>query len=111
MLPFLEAPADSERERLVGKSPETLSDTYTVPATLPPFLSQQALDYYVGEFTRTGIQPANNWCRHRQKLGEHVIPRWGDCPAARTFFDRRPRPVDQANFRDRPALSIPGPMR
>jgi hypothetical protein len=32
----------------------------TVPDTLPPFLSQQALDYYVAEFTRTGIQSANN---------------------------------------------------
>ena len=45
----------------VWKSPETFSQTYTVPDTLPPYLSQQALDYYVGEFTRTGIQPANNW--------------------------------------------------
>ena len=47
--------------RWAWKLPETFSDTYTVPATLPPYLSQQALDYYVGEFTRTGIQPANNW--------------------------------------------------
>jgi pimeloyl-ACP methyl ester carboxylesterase len=46
--------------RWAWKSPETFSDTYTVPATLPPHLSQQALDYYVGEFTRTGIGPANN---------------------------------------------------
>lgn len=53
-------PADKQW-RWVWKSPETFSETYTVPATLPPFLSQQALDYYVGEFTRTGIQPANNW--------------------------------------------------
>ena len=47
--------------RWAWKSPETVSDTVTVPETLPPYLSQQALDYYVGEFTRTGIQPANNW--------------------------------------------------
>jgi pimeloyl-ACP methyl ester carboxylesterase len=47
--------------RWAWKSPETFSDTYTVPETLPPFLSQRALDYYVGEFTRTGIQPSNNW--------------------------------------------------
>lgn len=46
--------------RWAWKSPETLSDTLTVPAKLPPHLSQQALDYYVGEYTRTGIQPANN---------------------------------------------------
>ena len=47
--------------RWAWKSTERLSDTYTVPTTLPPYLSQQALDYYVSEFTRTGIQPANNW--------------------------------------------------
>ena len=47
--------------RSAWKSPETFSETYTVPATLPPHLSQQALDYYVSQFTRTGIQPANNW--------------------------------------------------
>lgn len=47
--------------RWAWKPPETFSDTYTVPAKLPPYLSQQALDYYVSEFTRTGIQPANNW--------------------------------------------------
>lgn len=47
--------------RSIWKSPETLSDTYTLPESLPPHLSQQAFDYYVGEFTRTGIQPANNW--------------------------------------------------
>ncbi len=47
--------------RWVWKSPETFSETYTVPTTLPSFLSQQALDYYVAEYTRTGIQPANKW--------------------------------------------------
>jgi pimeloyl-ACP methyl ester carboxylesterase len=47
--------------RWAWKSPDTLSDTYTVPASLPPHLSQQALDYYVAEYMRTGIQPSNNW--------------------------------------------------
>lgn len=53
-------PADKQW-RWVWKSPEPFSETYCVPATLPPHLSQQALDYYVAEFMRTGIQPANNW--------------------------------------------------
>jgi pimeloyl-ACP methyl ester carboxylesterase len=47
--------------RWAWKPSESFSDTYTVPATLPSHLSQQALDYYVSEFTRTGMQPANNW--------------------------------------------------
>lgn len=45
--------------RWAWKSPETLSETLTVPASLPPHLSQEAFDYYVGEYTRTGIAPAN----------------------------------------------------
>jgi pimeloyl-ACP methyl ester carboxylesterase len=49
-------PADKQW-RWAWKSPETFSDTYIVPETLPPHLSQQALDYYVGEFTRTGSSP------------------------------------------------------
>ena len=47
--------------RWAWKDPETFSDTYTVPTTLPPHLSEKALDYYVSQFTRTGIKPANNW--------------------------------------------------
>lgn len=66
-----DCPVD-QQWRPVWKSPETLSETYTVPATLPPFLSQQALDYYVGEFTRTGIQPANNWYAAIDKGWEHT---------------------------------------
>lgn len=52
---------DGDQWRWAWKSPESFSDTYTVPETLPPHLSEEAFDYYVGEFTRTGIQPANNW--------------------------------------------------
>jgi hypothetical protein len=50
----------------------SLSGTYTVPATLPPFFSHQALDYYVGEYTRTGIQPAKNWCAAIDKGWENT---------------------------------------
>lgn len=58
--------------RSIWKSPETFSQTYTVPETLPPHLSQKALDYYVGEFTRTGIQPANNWYAALDKSWENT---------------------------------------
>ena len=46
--------------RWAWKSPETFSDAYPVSPPLPPYLSHRALDYYVAEFTRTDIQPANN---------------------------------------------------
>lgn len=64
-------PAD-QQWRWAWKSPETFSDTYTVPAALPPHLSEQALDYYVGEFTRTGIQAANNWYAAVDEGWEHT---------------------------------------
>jgi pimeloyl-ACP methyl ester carboxylesterase len=54
------APAD-EQMRWAWKSSDSFSGIYTVPDTLPPHLSVQALNYYVGEFARTGIRPANNW--------------------------------------------------
>lgn len=58
--------------RWAWKSPETFSETYTVPMTLPPHLSQQALDYYVSEFTRTDIRPANNWYAAIDKSWENT---------------------------------------
>jgi pimeloyl-ACP methyl ester carboxylesterase len=61
-----------EQWRWAWKSPETLSQTYAVPAALPPHLSQQALDYYVGEFTRTGIRPANNWYAAIERTWENT---------------------------------------
>lgn len=61
-----------ERWRWAWKPPETMSDTYTVPRALPPHLSQQALDYYVSEFTRNGIQGPNNWYAAIDKSWENT---------------------------------------
>ena len=58
--------------RWAWKSTETFADTYTIPERLPPHLSEQALDYYVHEFTRTGIQPANNWYAAIEKGWEYT---------------------------------------
>jgi pimeloyl-ACP methyl ester carboxylesterase len=51
---------DEQWRALWHKDTERFEDTYTVPQTLPPFLSQQAMDYVVSEFTRRGIQGALN---------------------------------------------------
>ena len=103
-----------------------MSDTYTVPATLPPHLSQQALDYYVAEFTRTGIQPANNlyaaldtgW-EHMSFLDGAVVQQpalflTGDRdPSIKPLFgiDRQGPALKslQTNFRDmREIITMPG---
>ena len=105
---------------------ETFSDTYTVPETLPPHLSQQALDYYVAEFTRTGIQPANNWYAatdtgwaHTSFLDGATVRQpslflTGECdPSARPVFgiDRQNAAFKslRTNFRDlRDIIVMPG---
>jgi pimeloyl-ACP methyl ester carboxylesterase len=112
--------------RWAWKAPETFADTYTVPATLPPHLSPQALDYYVAEFTRTGIQPANNWYVAVDKGWEYTSFLDGAIVQQPTLFvtgDRDPstRPlfgIDrqgpalralQTNFRDmRDIIMMPG---
>lgn len=112
--------------RSVWKSPETFSDTYTVPETLPPHLSQQALDYYTGEFTRSGIHGANSWYAAIDKGWENTSFLDGATVAQPALFltgDRDPslRPVLgidrqgaavaslKRNFRDmRDIITMPG---
>jgi pimeloyl-ACP methyl ester carboxylesterase len=54
--------SEDEKFRWVLPPGEKFSDTiFRVPKKLPPFLSQQALDYYVENFKRTGIKPALNY--------------------------------------------------
>ncbi|WP_197521270.1 alpha/beta fold hydrolase [Mycobacterium sp. E787] len=52
---------DDEQWRSMWTKDEKFFDTFTVPQTLPSYLSRQALDYYVNEFSRNGIGPANKW--------------------------------------------------
>jgi pimeloyl-ACP methyl ester carboxylesterase len=53
--------SEKEKWRWVWPPSEKFSSTWTVPTKLPPFLSQQALDYYVEDFERTGIKPSLNY--------------------------------------------------
>jgi pimeloyl-ACP methyl ester carboxylesterase len=51
----------AERWRWVWHEDESYWDTFTVPKTRPAFQSQQALDYYVSEYARAGIQAPITW--------------------------------------------------
>lgn len=53
--------SDDELWRWVWHKDETFSDTYVVPETLPAYMSQQALDYYVSEYERAGIKAPITW--------------------------------------------------
>src|SRR5262249_49629160 len=44
------------------------------PATLPPWLTEAAVDFYVGEFTRTGFRGGLNWYRNIDRSWELFAP-------------------------------------
>ena len=44
------------------------------PASLPPWLSETDLDFYVGEFTRTGFRGGLNWYRNIDRNWELLGP-------------------------------------
>ena len=120
-----DCPADKQW-RWAWKPPETLSETYTVPATLPPYLSQEALNYYVSQFTRTGIKPSNSWYAAIDKSWENTSFLTGAVvhqpalyiggerdPSSRTLFgiDRQgaARKSLESNFSDmRNVITLPG---
>ena len=47
------------------------------PASLPPWLSETDLDFYVGEFTRTGFRGGLNWYRNIDRNWELLAPLGG----------------------------------
>lgn len=44
------------------------------PATLPPWLTESDLDFYVGEFSRTGFRGGLNWYRNIDRNWELLAP-------------------------------------
>jgi pimeloyl-ACP methyl ester carboxylesterase len=67
--------ADDERG-FIARLPE--------PKALPPWLSQEELDHYVAEFTRTGFTGGLNWYRNLDR-NWHLSEGWADahvtCPS------------------------------
>jgi pimeloyl-ACP methyl ester carboxylesterase len=60
----------ADRWRLFVEKSETILDTATLPKRFPPWLSQEAQDYYVSEYTRTGFTGTLNQYRCRDKNWE-----------------------------------------
>ena len=60
----------ADRWRLFVERGETILDTATLPGEFPSWLSLEAQDYYVSEFTRTGFAGAMNQYRCRDKNWE-----------------------------------------
>ncbi len=49
---------------MVAPGPEGFIDRLPEPDGLPDWISQDELDHYVGEFTRTGFTGGLNWYRN-----------------------------------------------
>lgn len=60
----------AERWRLFIEPGETVLDTFTDPKEFPAWLSPEALDYYVSEYTRTGFTGMLNYYRCRDRNWE-----------------------------------------
>jgi pimeloyl-ACP methyl ester carboxylesterase len=63
-------PPPEQRWRYLFKRTETLLDTITVPATLPHWLTEKDLDFFVQEFTRNGFRGGLNWYRNIDRMWE-----------------------------------------
>lgn len=53
-----------QRWRAIFAKSETLLDTCAMPDTLPAWLTEQDIDFFAGEFERTGFRGALNWYRN-----------------------------------------------
>jgi len=57
------APAEKRWRYMYGKS-EGLLDNFSLPETLPPWLTEQDIDFFTGEFERTRFTGGLNWYRN-----------------------------------------------
>ena len=66
-----DAPPQKRWRFLFGKG-ERLLDTGGLPDRLPAWLTQADLDYFVGEFSRTGFRGPLNWYRNIDRMWEQT---------------------------------------
>lgn len=55
---------ENERWRYLFEKNERFIESGVLPKKLPPWLSEQDLDFYAGEFKRTGFRGGINWYRN-----------------------------------------------
>ncbi|HKX27070.1 MAG TPA: alpha/beta hydrolase [Blastocatellia bacterium] len=64
-----DAPPEKRWRYIFGKD-ETLLDSGSLPAALPPWLTSEDLDYMTREFERTGFRGGLNWYRNMDRMWE-----------------------------------------
>jgi epoxide hydrolase A/B len=98
--------------RMVAPGPEGFIDRLPEPAELPAWISQEELDHYVSEFSRTGFTGGLNWYRNFDRNWETTAELDGatiSVPAL--FIAGTADPVLAFTRADRASEVIKGPYR
>jgi pimeloyl-ACP methyl ester carboxylesterase len=98
--------------RMVAPGPEGFVERLPEPDELPDWLSQDELDHYIAEFTRTGFTGGLNWYRNLDRNWE-TTPELADAKIAvpSLFIAGTADPVLAFTRADRAAEAISGPYR
>ncbi|OBH55076.1 epoxide hydrolase [Mycobacterium sp. E2479] len=98
--------------RMVAPGPEGLIDRLPEPDGLPDWISQDELDYYIAEFTRTGFTGGLNWYRNFDRNWETTAELDGaKISVPCLFIGGTADPVLTFIRADRAADAISGPYR
>ncbi|TVS77721.1 alpha/beta fold hydrolase [Mycobacterium helveticum] len=98
--------------RMVAPGPEGFIERLPEPDELPEWLSQDELDHYVGEFTRTGFTGGLNWYRNFDRNWE-TTPDLADATIGvpSLFMAGSADPVLGFTRADRASKVVSGPYR
>jgi pimeloyl-ACP methyl ester carboxylesterase len=107
------APGDqSAALRMLTPGPEGFVDRLAEPERLPGWISQDELDHYIGEFSRTGFTGGLNWYRNFDRNWETTPELAGaKISVPCLFIGGSADPVLVFTRRDRAAEVITGPYR
>lgn len=113
MLGGLQLPGDERSAlRMVAPGPEGFIDRLPEPEALPTWLSQDELDHYISEFTRTGFTGGLNWYRNFDRNWETTAEIDGATIGVPCLFiGGTADPVLTFTRRDRASQVITGPYR
>jgi pimeloyl-ACP methyl ester carboxylesterase len=96
--------------RMAAPGPEGFIDRISEPDGLPDWITQDELDYYISEFSRTGFTGGLNWYRNFDRNWE-TTPELADAkiPVPCLFIGGTADPVLTFTRTDRAAQAISGP--
>ncbi|HTY30211.1 alpha/beta hydrolase [Mycobacterium sp.] len=98
--------------RMIAPGPEGFVDRLPEPDGLPDWISQEELDHYIAEFSRTGFTGGLNWYRNFDRNWE-TTPQLRDAkiPVPCLFIAGTADPVLTFTRVDRASEAISGPYR